>query len=214
MPYQRIESFSSLKYFLAADRISLGYRSMSVVSVLVDPVWKFQIVLRLVEYLTNCHPSPFGQIVRALLWWRLRSLRIRLGFSIPLNVFGPGLSIAHYGTIVVNKYARIGENCRIHPGVCIGVHRGAVPIIGDNVYFGPGAKVFGRVVVGNDAAIGANAVVTHDVSPNTTVIGAPARTIAEVGSGGLVLCGSVLALEKNFDWTKLGSAEALLTEVR
>src|SRR6202041_525949 len=180
MPYQRIESLSSLKYFLTADRISLGYPSMSLVKILVDPVWTFQIVLRLVEYLTNCHRSPVGQIVRMFFWWGLSSLRIRLGFSIPLNVFGPGLSIAHYGTIVVNKHARVGENCRIHPGVCIGVHRGAVPSIGDNVYFGPGAKVFGLVVVGDGAAIGANSVVTRDVTSNTTVIGAPAKTISEV----------------------------------
>lgn len=37
----------------------------------------------------------------------------KLGFSIGLNVFGPGLSIAHYGCIVVNSGARIGTNCRI-----------------------------------------------------------------------------------------------------
>ena len=52
--------------------------------------------------------------------FKLRKLQIKLGFPIPSNVFGPGLSIAHYGTIVVSEHASIGCNCRIHVGVNIG----------------------------------------------------------------------------------------------
>jgi len=209
MPYHRIESASDLRFFLTADRISLGYRSVSLTGVLLDPVWRFQILLRLVEYMTNCHSSLIGRVFRAALWWRLRSSRIKLSFSIPLNVFGPGLSIAHYGVIVINKHARIGDNCRIHPGVCIGGLGGKAPIIGDNVYLAPGAKVFGAVTVGDGAAIGANAVVTRDVSPNTTVVGAPARVVSGVGARDLVLRGSELARLDEVDWAKLGPAEVL-----
>lgn len=68
-------------------------------------------------------------------------MEAKLGFSIPLNVFGSGLSIAHVGPIVVSPHARIGMNCRIHVGLKIGTRTGApdeAQTIGDNVYIGPG----------------------------------------------------------------------------
>lgn len=43
----------------------------------------------------------------------------KLSISIKPNVFGPGLSIAHYGGIVVNPNAHIGSNCRIHEGLLL-----------------------------------------------------------------------------------------------
>lgn len=52
---------------------------------------------------------------------RLYKLGMKCGrFSIPVNYFGHGLSIAHGGTIIVNDIARVGKNCRIHEGVTIG----------------------------------------------------------------------------------------------
>lgn len=85
-----------------------------------------------------------------------------LGYTIPLNVFGPGLSIAHRGTIVVSRWARIGENCRIH--ACVNIRTAAgyadkAPWTGDSVYIGPGAKIFGDIRIGDGVAIGVNAVV-------------------------------------------------------
>lgn len=72
---------------------------------------------------------------------------VRLGFSIPINVFGPGFRINHYGLIVVNPKARVGAFCDIHQGVNIGEGFGKdeVPEIGDHVYIGPGAKIYGRI---------------------------------------------------------------------
>jgi len=83
-----------------------------------------------------------------LKYWQVRYIinSIICGFEIPLNVFGKGLSIAHKGTIVVNGAARIGENCRIHTCVNIGTLPGTsnvAPIIGNDVYIGPGAKIWG-----------------------------------------------------------------------
>jgi len=104
------------------------------------------------EYLRN-NGSPLR--VFAHLAWR-RSSR-RLGFTIPPNVFGPGLSIAHYGTIVVNGAARVGANCRLHVGVSIGTAAGAssaAPILADNCYIGPGAKLFGPITIGDGTVIG------------------------------------------------------------
>ena len=107
---------------------------------------------------------------------------MKLGFSIPLNVFGPGLSIAHYGTIVVAEKAKIGANCGIHEGVTIGATNGSSDAaqIGDNVFIGSGAKIIGGVKISNNVAIAANAVVVRDVicDNGCTVGGVPAKMIS------------------------------------
>jgi serine O-acetyltransferase len=115
----------------------------------------------------------------------------RYGISIPFDTeIGPGFFIGHFGGIVVNAHSRIGRNCNISHGVTLGqTNRGArqgCPVIGDRVYIGPGAKVIGAVMVGDGAAIGANAVVTRDVPPNAVVAGAPARVVSMGGSTGYV----------------------------
>ncbi|WP_235852123.1 serine O-acetyltransferase [Niallia nealsonii] len=112
--------------------------------------------------------------------WSLRKLKqvgSKLGFSIHPQSFGPGLKIPHYGSVTVNKKARIGKNCEIHSGVNIGAHKGVAPKIGNNVYIGPGAKIFGNVKIGNNVSIGANSVVTKDLPDNVTVVGVPAKII-------------------------------------
>ena len=123
---------------------------------------------------------------------------MKLGFSISINVLGPGLCIMHTGTIVINENAKIGANARIHVGVSIGNSSPLgetwvpdnVPVIGDNVYIGPGAKLFGKIKIGNDVAIGANAVVTKDVKDHVTVAGVPAKVINSRGSEGLLIKGA------------------------
>ena len=116
---------------------------------------------------------------------KLHKNSVKLGFSIPINVFGPGLSIAHYGTIVVNSAARVGKNCRIQEGVNIGATNGqrSAPKIGDNVFIGTGAKIIGDVTVASDVAIGANAVVVKSITEQgTTWGGVPARKISDNSS--------------------------------
>jgi serine O-acetyltransferase len=116
---------------------------------------------------------------------------IHLGYSIPINVFGPGLCIAHRGTIVVNKDARVGENCRIHACTNIGSGRGSVllaPKIGDDVYIGPGAKIFGNIEIADNIAIGANSVVNKSFyEKGISIAGVPAKKINNKGSEGMVI---------------------------
>lgn len=111
------------------------------------------------------------------------SMGIRLGFTIPVNTFGYGLRLNHAGTIVVNPKARIGKWCDIHVCVNIGedFDKGA-PCLGDNCWIGPGAKLFGGIVIGDGVVIGAGAVVNKSFPENRiTIAGVPARKINEKG---------------------------------
>lgn len=103
---------------------------------------------------------------------------------------GEGFYIGHWGQIFISSQAVIGDNCNISQGVTIGVsNRGdniGAPVIGDRVYIGPGVKIFGKVTIGNDVAIGANAVVTKDIPDNSVAVGIPARVISTEGSHGYI----------------------------
>ncbi len=84
---------------------------------------------------------------------------------------GPGLVVhTPYGVFV--GPTRIGKNCVVQHGVVIsyGVRR-----VGDNVFFGPGAKVIGIAKIGDNVLVAANSLVMTDVPDNTTVVGVPAR---------------------------------------
>jgi serine O-acetyltransferase len=121
-------------------------------------------------------------LLRLLSRYMLRRWLFRLGIDINLSAdIGPGLKIEHFGGIFVNGKARIGMRCSILQGVTIGEYRGA-PALGDFVFVGPGAKVIGPVQVGNNAIIGANAVITRHVADNQVVVGVPGRAISDKGS--------------------------------
>ncbi|MBV6403737.1 MAG: serine acetyltransferase [Flavobacteriales bacterium] len=180
-----IRSYKEYREYLEADRIALrrGERVLWF-----DEVWRFQRALRRVEYLMNCrkHQGPLWRLRYIIATFRLHRLSLRCGFDIPPNTFGPGLSIAHRGTIVVHPDARIGRNCRLHVGVVIGTRPGPfelVPTIGDNCYIGPGAKIFGDIVIGPNIAIGANSVVNRSFTEgHMTIAGAPARKVSDTDS--------------------------------
>ena len=174
-----IHSKEDLKYYLKQDRIALKRPSGIVLS--KDRIWKFEILLRKSEYYCNCMPGVLKKI-GSLYKRRLYKLGAKCGgFSIPINCFGPGLSIAHCGPVVVNDTAKIGKNCRIHEGVTIGAtgRNGQAAIIGDNCFLATGAKVIGDVHLGNDIAVGANAVVTKSfLEDGITLGGIPAKKIS------------------------------------
>lgn len=116
------------------------------------------------------------------------SLGRKFGWTIPINTCGKGLNIAHTGTIVINGCVCVGDYCRIHTCVNIGTaagFSGKAPHIGNYVYIGPGAKIFGDIVIADGIAIGANAVVNNDfIEPNITIAGIPAKKISNKGSDG------------------------------
>lgn len=94
---------------------------------------------------------------------------------------GRRLSIEHHGCIVIHGSSVIGDDCLIRHGVTLGNGGSddplAAPRIGNRVQFGAGAKVLGRITVGNNVIIGANAVVIRDVPDDSVVGGVPARLL-------------------------------------
>ena len=86
---------------------------------------------------------------------------------------GGGLYLAHAGGIVVAAGTVIGTNCNLSHDVTIGLaghgEKCGVPAIGDDVYIAPGAKLFGKIRVGDNVKIGANTVIHRDVPSNAVV---------------------------------------------
>jgi serine O-acetyltransferase len=145
--------------------------------------------MRLCHYLKGRSVIFMPAFMISRLMFRRYMFKFGLHISYTANI-GPGFYIGHFGNIVVSGKAVIGANCNISQGVTIGVvqagpKKGA-PTIGNQVYIGPGAKVIGRITIGDHAAIGANAVVVDDVPAGCTVAGIPAKKISDHGSEELV----------------------------
>ncbi len=183
-----INSKSDYYYYLEKDKIALRIKSKTLSDKLFDfispnPIYIFQKRLRKSEYYRNTDSKGIRKIYYFYLRYLLKKSSIKCGFTIPENVFGPGLSIVHYGTIVVNVRARIGANCRIHPGTNIGASGGEkeAPQIGDNVYIAPGVKIYGNITIANNTAIAANAVVNKSFyKENMMIAGIPAKEIKKI----------------------------------
>jgi serine O-acetyltransferase len=81
--------------------------------------------------------------------------------------------------VVINSKAVIGNNVIIHQNVSIGDNGKSLdaPVIGDNTKISAGVVIIGGVKVGKNCVIGANAVVTTDIPPNSVAVGIPAKVI-------------------------------------
>jgi serine O-acetyltransferase len=135
--------------------------------------------------------QPFRFIIKSILFLWQKVIEITTGISIPASVkIGHSFYIGHFGGIIFNKDAIIGDNCNIAQNVTIGVsglgeNRG-VPIIGNNVYIAANSVIAGKITVEDDVLIGACSLVTSDVKACCTVVGVPALVVSQNGSKGYI----------------------------
>jgi serine O-acetyltransferase len=158
---------------------------------LLDPIFKFQFWFRLANYLRQRRVRRWHPILFFIACWMHRHYTLKYDIQIPAATqVGPGLQISHYGGIIVNSKVKIGRDCNITHNVTIGASqrgsRAGTPVLGDEVYLGPGAVIVGDVAIGDRAAVGANAVISRDIPPDGVAVGIPARVISRDGSAGYI----------------------------
>lgn len=156
---QKIKEDFNVNYSLLSKIFCLNYRIGNKLFLSKTPIIKP--ILRLVSMLiylpvtiiTQCSILPYCKIGRRLI-------------------------LEHGGNgIVIHPDVEIGDDFRVFHQVTIGLKDGGVPKIGSNVFIGPGAKLFGKITIGDNVKIGANAVVTKSIPDNCTAVGIPAKII-------------------------------------
>lgn len=193
-PHRRgcIKRFRSLRAVLAADLYRYAGRTGTAPfckHYLFTPGFKYTVLMRTCGYLRTKPAMALG--LYPLLKLLLLRARYKYGIAIPeYTVIGPGFFINRFGGIYVNGDVVIGSNVNYTHGAMIGqLNRGpraGNPTLGDRVLLASGAKVIGRITIGNDSSIGANAVVTKDVPDRGVVGGVPAKLLSEAGSEGYI----------------------------
>ncbi|MHA7813992.1 MAG: serine O-acetyltransferase [Phycisphaerales bacterium] len=134
-------------------------------------VWRMSIRSRVLR-------APFGVVYRCL----FRYVRNHYGIELPYSArLGRRVVFEHQSGIVIHGCSVIGDDCIIRQGVTLGVRNeqqlSDAPVLGDRVSIGAGAVLLGKIQVGDDAQIGANAVVLTDVPERAIAVGVPARII-------------------------------------
>ncbi|MDQ0359358.1 serine O-acetyltransferase EpsC [Breznakia pachnodae] len=143
--------------------------------ILLYPHMKALFFYRIAHFLYKLHLYFLARFVTNI-------ARFWVGIEIhPGATIGKGLLIDHGMGVVIGETAVIGDDCTIYHGVTLGGTGKECckrhPTLGNNVMVGAGAKVLGNITLGDNSKVGANAVVTHDVPPNTSVVGIPATEV-------------------------------------
>lgn len=134
------------------------------------------------------HPRPVRAPFSVLYGWLYRRARNHYGIDLPYTVqLGRRVVIEHCGAVVIHGKVKIGDDCIVRQGVTIGVRSTDrpwdVPELGARVDIGAGAKILGKIRIGDRVQIGANAVVLRDLPAGAIAVGIPARIISMVEAG-------------------------------
>ncbi len=118
---------------------------------------------------------PFSIVYRSM----FRFVRNHYGIEVPYSAsVGRRVVFEHQHGIVIHGAAEIGDDCVIRQGVTIGNRYLdkplEAPVLGQRVNVGAGSKILGKITIGDDVNIGANAVVIINVPSNATAVGNPA----------------------------------------
>ena len=151
-----------------------GGRLRRTVNCLRSPGVQAVIVFRFGQWLDS--QASLLKLILQPIYFVLNGLvKIMWGIELPRSAtIGPGLYIGHFGGITIAPGVVVGRNCDISQHVTIGLsgqgEKAGVPTLGDNVYIAPGAQVFGKISVGSNVKIGANAVIYKDIPDNAIVV--------------------------------------------
>jgi serine O-acetyltransferase len=139
--------------------------------------WRYGLTPRVIR-------APFSFLYKIL----FIVVQILTGIELPCETtIGRRFRIDHFGGIIISGDAVFGDDIVIRNGVTIGLRHTAVrgsPVIGNRVDIGAGAKILGPITIGDDVAIGANAVVISDIPANSIAVGIPARIISRRDGAG------------------------------
>ena len=173
-----IQTRKDLRFYIAADRIMNGLSAKpSLRESLTNRggvIIRYLRAMRTYAYYNNTKGNFLSLRGLLLIYWRRRfyKLGLKLGFSIGSNVLGYGVVIPHYGTIVINGDARIGNFAVLHTCTCIA---GGNKTIGDFFYFSTGSQLVGDLQLGDGVSVAAHSLVNHSSEGNVLLVGAPAE---------------------------------------
>jgi serine O-acetyltransferase len=173
-------TFRGLRAIIAEDRTVNG-RSW------LNPATQMLVHHRLGEWVFAQQRSAvtrrIGHFIYRVLYAYVRNV---LGFEVPpTTVIGRKVKFVHQHGVTIHPHAQIGDGCKIHQGVTIGLRSDPdatgvyppPPRLGTGVQLGVGAAVIGPVNIGDHATIGPNAVVTRDVPSGASVVAPPSRVL-------------------------------------
>lgn len=179
----RIRNKKELDFYIMADymmntgefRPSLKRRILDRIN--PDYMMRFLVLMRKYSYYR--HRGGLGHLLSVYYKLKYKKLSVKLGFTIDPDAFGYGLSLPHYGTIVVGSPAAIGNYAVLHTNVCLS---GNGKIIGDALYVATGAKITAKVVLGDNVTLAANSVCTKSFeNGNVLLAGLPAEKKSDSG---------------------------------
>lgn len=184
---EQINSKERYEFYKKADVIAYSVHPSfkgKLRSLLFNLSYRFVRVLRRYEYVMNCKKGILRKLELLFIVPYYKHLVVKCGYTIPPNVMGPGCSIHCIGTVIFNGGASVGENTRIHAGVQLGTGAGyanAAPKVGKNCYLGPGAKLFGDIVISDGTVVGANAVVNKSCEQRNVLLAGLPATVKKEG---------------------------------
>ncbi len=136
-------------------------------------------LFRVRQLARRAHLGPLNRLLRL---YQMAIYGVEIGKDVTL---GEGVYFVHTLGIILGGNAVIGDRVRFMGNNTVGTARDdGYPHIGNDVIIGCGARILGKITVGDGAVIGANAVVLEDVPAGATVVGVPARVVSTAGDSG------------------------------
>lgn len=182
-----IKSRKDLRFFLKEDAKRNGIKNLFRYRIgLIGNrenchIYRYIRCLRFCEYYFNNSDSLINKFLYRVYKYNLGRLSLKYNISVRLNSCGYGLRIMHIGGGTRVGVLKVGNYCGFNVGSLIGTNgsEDSRPTLGDYVAFGPGAKAFGKITIGNNVFVAPNAVITKDIPDNVIVGGVPAKIIKE-----------------------------------